>query len=260
MASSFEVNSQAESYERRSAKQRGVGATLIDELVVVEKGSTILDLGCGTGYLTKLLSDHVGPDGRVVAVDPDKERLKIAREMYSESNIEYIEADSTTFPEAQYDIIFANAVVHWIKDKEALFKRVHQNLRPGGRFAFSATADGDLPVPPIGKKLFDELVGPDFLRSMIHGKMIFLNAQEYETLASATGFGTVSMNVQNIELEWKTLDDYIDSMFGWFQGEFDPAKFNTDALGRIKQECGDGPIKSDPLKSLSVILTKPSSS
>ena len=259
MSSSFEVNSQAESYERGSAVQREIGATLIDELLVVEKGSTILDLGCGTGYLTKLLSDHVGPDGRVVAVDPDKERLKIAREKYSASNIEYIEADSTTFPEAQYDIIFANIVIHWIKDKEALFKRVHQNLRPGGRFAFS-TADGDLPVPLIGKKLFDELVSPDFLRSMIHGKMIFLNAQEYETIASATGFGRVSMNVQNTELEWKTLDDYIDSMLGWFQGEFDPAKFNTDKLGRIKQECGDGSIKSDPVRSLTVILTKPSSS
>ena len=252
------VNSQAESYERRSALQRGVGTTLIDELVV-EKGNTILDLGCGTGYLTKLLSDHVGPDGRVVAVDPDKERLKIAREKHSASNIEYIEADSTTFPEAQYDIIFANAVIHWIKDKEALFKRVHQNLRPGGRFAFS-TGDGFLPVPPIGKKLFDELVSPDFLHSQFNEKMVHLNVQEYETLASATGFGTVSMNVQNIELEWKNLDDYIDSMFGWFQGEFDPAKFSTDTLGRIKQECGDGPIKSEPLRSLTAILTKPSSS
>ena len=52
----------------------------------LEKGATVLDLGCGTGYLTKVLSERVGPEGKVVAVDPDGERLKIARENHSASN------------------------------------------------------------------------------------------------------------------------------------------------------------------------------
>ena len=57
----------------------------------------------------------------VVAVDPDGERLKIAREKYSASNIEYTQADDKTFPPGQCDLIFSNIVIHWISDKKALF-------------------------------------------------------------------------------------------------------------------------------------------
>ena len=49
------------------------------DMLNVEKGAIVLDLGCGTGYLTKALSERVGPEGKVVAVDPDGERLKIAK-------------------------------------------------------------------------------------------------------------------------------------------------------------------------------------
>ena len=56
--------------------------TRMIDMLTLEKGITVLDLGCGTGYLTKVLLDKVGPEGKVVAVDPDGERLKIAREKY----------------------------------------------------------------------------------------------------------------------------------------------------------------------------------
>ena len=93
---------------------------MINELTL-ETGSSVLDLGCGTGYLTKVLSERVGPEGKVVAVDPDGERLKIAREKYSAQNVEYIQADDKTFPSGQYDLIFSNIVIHWISDKKGLF-------------------------------------------------------------------------------------------------------------------------------------------
>ena len=119
------------------------------EQLDLDKGMSVLDLGCGTGNLTKILSEKVGPEGRIVAVDPDKERLQIARENYSVSNIEYIEADDQTFPEGQYDLVFANTVIHWIQDKRALFEKVYKNLKVGGRFAF-VTFDG---IPKVNHKL-----------------------------------------------------------------------------------------------------------
>ena len=130
------------------------------DMLKVDKGATVLDLGCGTGYLTKVLSERVGPEGKVVAVDPDGERLKIARERYSACNIEYIQADDQTFPPGQYDLIFSNIVIHWIGDKEAVLKQAYKNLRPGGCFAFTA-ANGYLPIPDIGTALFNQLVGPE---------------------------------------------------------------------------------------------------
>ena len=248
--------SEAVSYERKSEGQRRVGMELIDQ-INIERGATILDLGCGTGYLTKVLSERVGPDGKVVAVDPDRERLKIAREKYSAQNIEYIQADDKTFPSDHYDIVFCNTVIHWIHDKEALYKRVCKNLKPGGQFAFS-TPDGSLPVPAIGKKLFDKLLGPNFLVWMLQEKEVYLSANDYETLACRTGLEISILRTRNINMGWKNLDDYIDAMHGWFQGEFDPSQVDKDVLEELKTEYGDGPVvQEQPIIQLYIVLIKP---
>ena len=70
------VSMQAASYQNGSTTQQGIGSRMID-ILNVEKGATVLDLGCGTGYLTKVLSERVGPEGKVVVVDPDGERLQM---------------------------------------------------------------------------------------------------------------------------------------------------------------------------------------
>ena len=49
----------------------------------IKRYSNVLDLGCGTGSLTKALLDKVGLEGRVVAIDPDGERIQIANMTWS---------------------------------------------------------------------------------------------------------------------------------------------------------------------------------
>ena len=249
------VTTQAASYQKESTLQQGIGMRLID-MLNVEKGATVLDLGCGTGYLTKVLSERVGPEGKVVAVDPDGERLKIAREKYSASNIEYIQADDKSFPPGQYDIIFCNIVIHWISDKKAALERAHENLHPGGRFAFT-TSDGDLPIPEIGRKVFNTLVGPNFLDRLYKDKIMHLKASEYESLATDVGFKQISMPLVPNYPKWNNLDHYIGAVYGWFQGEFDPAQFDQEALQEIKREYGPGPvILPEPVPIIHAILTK----
>ena len=70
---------QASLYHNNSSKQAEAGHKLLSK-VKVPSGSSVLDLGCGTGYLATVLSEMVGPEGRVVAVDPDAERIGIAKE------------------------------------------------------------------------------------------------------------------------------------------------------------------------------------
>ena len=46
-------------------------------------------------------------------------------------------------------------------------------------------------------------------------------------------------------------------MYGWFQGEFDPTKFDQEALQTLKKEYGNGPVtQSEPIHNLHAILTK----
>ena len=55
--------------------QKMDGQIFIETDVCPQAGDTILDLGCGTGELSAYLAELVGPEGKVVAVDPDKERI-----------------------------------------------------------------------------------------------------------------------------------------------------------------------------------------
>lgn len=242
----------AASYERGSTEQRLIGMKLIDHLKLKE-GMTVLDLGCGTGYLTKVLSDRVGAEGKVVAVDPDIERLSIAKKLYSASNIEYILADDMTFPSCQYDIIYCNAVIHWIHNKPALFKRVFDNLQHGGRFAFTTY---DTPVfPPIVEKLFS-LVSPDFLHKMLHKTQVYIPASDYKTISSSVGFSHTLIETESITTEWKDIDDFIATAHGVLQGEFDPNSIDKDELQRLKEEHGGDSVIKRQFELIKAVVIK----
>ena len=148
-------------------------------------------------------------------------------------------------------------MIHWIRDKKTALKRIHENLCPGGCFAFT-TANGVLPVPEVGKKVFNKLVEPNFLDRNFKEKLMFLKVSEYERLAADVGFKQVSMTLVPIYLKWENLNEYIDAVYGWFQGEFDPAEFDQEAFQEIKREYGPGPvIQSEPVQNIYAILTKP---
>ena len=86
MSSLLDNFSEAESYECSSSLERTDGLQLIN-IIAPKRGSKILDLGCGTGYHSKVLADLVGPYGKVVGIDPDTERLQLAKEKYSASTL-----------------------------------------------------------------------------------------------------------------------------------------------------------------------------
>ena len=111
-------------YKKSSLSVQKVdGKRFIETEVCSHAGDTILDLGCGTGELSAYLAELVGPKGKVVAVDPDKERILLGHQSYSEvNNLSFVEGSaSNTFPgirSESFDIIFCNYVIHWISDKQ----------------------------------------------------------------------------------------------------------------------------------------------
>ena len=88
----------------------------------------ILVLGCGSGELSAYLAELVGPEEKVIGVDPDKERIKLAQQSYGEiQNLSFVEGSASHFPGIaleSYDIIFSNQVLHWIPEKRQIFKNM----------------------------------------------------------------------------------------------------------------------------------------
>jgi trans-aconitate 2-methyltransferase len=92
----------------------------------------VLDAGCGSGRVTRLLVDRLA-GGRVVGVDASPSMIARARESLGEG-VELIVSDllDLELPEP-VDVVFSNATFHWILDHRRLFERLHAALGPGGR-------------------------------------------------------------------------------------------------------------------------------
>ena len=110
-----------------------------DDLIVLlnpVKGEKILDLGCGTGNLSReLLSRGV----YVTSVDSTPSMVKAA----IASGVDAILADEATFEsDKKFDAIVSNFALHWIDDQFSFFKSAYKLLRNGGRLAVECGGSG----------------------------------------------------------------------------------------------------------------------
>ena len=98
--------------------------------LAARQGERILDLGCGTGRLTREIAEATGC--MAVGLDRSKSMLTIAAR---EPRLGVVLGDGAALPfVAAFDAVFSNAALHWIKDHDAVFASVRDVLRPGGRF------------------------------------------------------------------------------------------------------------------------------
>ena len=133
-------NCAARGYKQASfSRQKYDGETFIQTDVCPQAGDAILDLGCGTGELSAYLAKMVGPEGKVIGIDPDKKRIQLAQQSHSQiKNLSFVEGSASNFPgivSQTYDIIFSNYALHWMPDKRTVFTNMFENLRVGGKIA-----------------------------------------------------------------------------------------------------------------------------
>jgi trans-aconitate 2-methyltransferase len=104
---------------------------------------TVLDAGCGTGRVTRMLVERL-PAGRVVAVDGSPAMIEKAREVLRPGDEAFV-ADLTALELAEpVDAVVSSAVFHWIPDHDALFERMRAALKEGGRIEAQCGGKGNL--------------------------------------------------------------------------------------------------------------------
>lgn len=101
-------------------------------------GKTILDAGCGEGYLSRLLTDL---GGKVTAVDYSVEMLKIASfRTENHSKIIYLHANLENMPQVKsnsFDLAISNLVIQDLEDINAALSELHRVIKPSGELIFS---------------------------------------------------------------------------------------------------------------------------
>lgn len=93
----------------------------------------VVDLGCGTGHITRLLAER-WPGAAVVGVDHSPQML--AEAAATPSRVRWVEADARDWrPDAPADIVFSNATLQWLPDHDAVVPRWLSHVAPGGTLA-----------------------------------------------------------------------------------------------------------------------------
>ena len=128
-------------YTQASTHQREWGEKLIGSLDLGGH-ERILDLGCGDGVITLELAKRV-PHGEVVGIDASKGMLEVAlQRRCSNLHFELLDINDLSFDE-EFDLVFSNATLHFVKHHEQIVHNVYRALRTGGVFRCNFGADGN---------------------------------------------------------------------------------------------------------------------
>lgn len=210
----------AEKYSETAKWQYQRGLLTID-LANPAPSETVLDLGCGTGELTRELARRVGPSGRVIGVDPAEARLELARRSASADldNLHFSRAtgeDLSQIDDASIDLVYSNYALHWVLRPERLFAEIHRVLRPGGRFV--AEFLGEV------VSLFEELVFlmPD--GETVMQENIFLDDASWRGIVTAQDLEITRIDWPRLSLEFHSLDSLYDWLNATSHGAFDAAR------------------------------------
>jgi trans-aconitate methyltransferase len=127
MAGAAEQHWSARQYAETAHFVPELGAPVL-ELLAPSTGERILDLGCGDGVLTEKI---VAAGASVVAVDAAPDMVAAARDRGIDARI--MRGQDLTF-DHEFDAVFSNAALHWMRPPEAVLAGVRRALKPRCRF------------------------------------------------------------------------------------------------------------------------------
>jgi trans-aconitate methyltransferase len=129
----------AELYDDKHSFVSQYGESVL-ELLAIKPGEQILDLGCGTGHLTKQIKDH---GAEVTGIDASAEMIEKAEKEFPD--VSFSVADGANFHfNRSFDAVFSNAALHWMHKADGVIKCVYDSLKPGGRFVAEMGGKGNM--------------------------------------------------------------------------------------------------------------------
>jgi ubiquinone/menaquinone biosynthesis C-methylase UbiE len=105
-------------------------------LTGLKPGMKAVDAGGGAGFVTKIISQIVGPQGAAILVDQSQERLSFAADYnQSQRNVQYVQSslENISLESQSVDYVFCRFVFEYLRTPEVVFKELLRILKPGGK-------------------------------------------------------------------------------------------------------------------------------
>ena len=190
------------------------GLDLIERLNL--KGNEIvLDAGCGSGRLTKIISTKL-PKGKVFAVDLDSSMIKLANERLGKiSNVKFIQSNICDIElQDKIDVIFSNAVLHWISNHRKVFEHFWQILKPNGQLSIQCGGYGNLTKTlSVFNKVRKSLEFCNYfcnrkVESICNEPWYLAKAEYTEKILKEIGFKNIEVSLENKVAKFHDKEDY----------------------------------------------------
>jgi trans-aconitate methyltransferase len=172
-------------YEANGAFVPTLGAGVL-EWLAPQPGERILDLGCGDGQLTAKI---VAAGATVVGVDASSAMIEGAKRRGIEARV--CNAEALPF-EHEFDAVFSNAALHWVRNQDAMLAGVKHALKPGGRFVAEMGGHGNVAAILVALTVVLQRHGCGYLEN---GVNYYPAAEVYSDRLTRYGFAVKKMQL-----------------------------------------------------------------
>ena len=198
-------------YTAASSHQKQWGARLIAELGL--KGDErVLDLGCGDGVLTAQLGQRL-PRGSVLGIDASKGMIQTAQS-HACANVscDVMDIHDLDFT-SEFDVIFSNATLHWVKDHQRLLTNVYRALRADGVLRFNFAGDGNCRhfIRVVQEVMRQDAFATSFRQ--FDWPWYMPDVKEYRSLLSRTPFRDARVWAEDADQYFSSAE----AMIGWIE-------------------------------------------
>ena len=204
---------QAQFYDTKHSFVAQYGVSLID-FIQFKPNMRILDIGCGTGTLT---NDLVRQQATVIGIDQSHNMIHEATKQFP--HLQFEQADILTYTnDHPFDVLFSNAVLHWIQDAEAAVHQMYSLLADGGQLVIEFGGKGNV------VQITDALISQIQRKGIYFGEddfpWYFPSISEYTTMLEKAGF---TVNLAHL-YDRPTLLNGEDGLLNWLN-MFSPTFF-----------------------------------
>ncbi len=172
----------AQYYQKHAIVQKEIGMRLLTRLDYFKLSpEKILDLGAGPGGFTLALKKRY-PKAQVIATDLSFDMLSLLKKTFFSYKDKLVsDMDKLAFKDSQFDLVFANQLLHWSHDLSVTMKEIKRILKPGGLLLFST-------------------LGPDTFKEVKNAWMHVDNYAHVNTFLDMHDFGDILMRCRFVDV------------------------------------------------------------